>query len=255
MADPLPPSTAPLLELRSVSAGYSGRPVVSGIDLTLRRGEILGLLGANGSGKSTLVKAFTGQLPLLAGSVSIDGIDMAAAPEQAKACLGLAVDFGEVPTSLTGRQYLELVASIRRCAPDAWPAQDLPSLLAVERWIERPVATCSLGTRMKISILAALLGAPPLLVFDESLNGLDPVVAFRMKRLIADLAASGRHGIVLSTHVVETIPTVCTRAVFLAEGSVAESWDAAALAAAAASPGGFEAHVMAALTRRTGIAA
>jgi ABC-2 type transport system ATP-binding protein len=255
LADLATDPAAPLLELRSVSSGYSGRPVFSGIDLTLRRGEILGLLGANGSGKSTLVKAFTGQLPLLAGSVAIDGIDMAACPEQAKALLGLAVDIGEVPTALTGRQYLELVASIRRCAPYAWPVPDLPSLLAIERWIARPVATYSLGTRMKIAILAALLGTPPLFVFDESLNGLDPVAAYRMKRLIADLAATGRHGIVLSTHVVETIPTVCTRAVFLAEGGIAESWDGPALAAAAASPGGFEAHVMAALTRRTGLAA
>ncbi|MCW5717953.1 MAG: ABC transporter ATP-binding protein [Bauldia sp.] len=255
MADLAPDPGAPLLILRGVAAGYRGRAVVTGVDLTLRRGEILGLLGANGSGKSTLVKAFTGQLPLLAGSVAVDGVDMAASPEKAKALLGLAVDVGEVPTALTGRQYLELVASIRRCAADAWPVADLPSLLAIERWIARPIATYSLGTRMKISILAALLGAPPLLVFDESLNGLDPVAAYRMKRLIADLAASGRHGIVLSTHVVETIPTVCTRAMFLAEGGIAENWDAVALAAAAASPGGFEAHVMAALTRRAGIAA
>lgn len=108
---------------------------------------------------------------------------------------------------------------------------------------------------MKVAILASLLGAPPLLVFDESLNGLDPVAAFRMKRLMADLAATGRHGIVLSTHVVETIPTVCTRAVFLADGGIAEAWDGPALAAAAAGPGGFEARVMAALTRRTGVAA
>ncbi|MGV8839166.1 MAG: ATP-binding cassette domain-containing protein [Bauldia sp.] len=254
MADPSF-STAPLLELRAVAAGYGGRAVVGGIDLTLRRGEILGLLGANGSGKSTLVKAFTGQLPLLAGAVAIEGIDVAKAPEAAKARLGLAVDVGEVPTPLTGLQYLELVASIRRCPPDAWPAPGLPALLAVERLLPRPIATYSLGTRMKVSILAALLGAPPLLVFDESLNGLDPVAAFRMKRLLTELAASGRHGIVLSTHVVETIPTVCTRAIFLAEGGIAESWDGPALAEAARSPGGFEARVMEALTRRTGVAA
>ncbi|MCC6736962.1 MAG: ABC transporter ATP-binding protein [Bauldia sp.] len=252
MADPVP---AALLELRAVAAGYGGRSVVSGIDLTLRRGEILGLLGANGSGKSTLVKAFTGQLPLLAGSVAVDGIDMTKAPEAAKARLGLAVDVGDVPTPLTGLQYLDLVASIRRCAPDAWPAPDLPALLAIERFLPRAIATYSLGTRMKVAILASLLGAPPLLVFDESLNGLDPVAAFRMKRLMADLAATGRHGIVLSTHVVETIPTVCTRAVFLADGGIAEAWDGPALAAAAAAPGGFEARVMAALTRRTGVAA
>lgn len=254
MAD-LASSDAPLLELRAVSAGYGGRRIVGGIDLTLRRGDVLGLLGANGSGKSTLVKAFTGQLPLLSGSVAVDGIDMARAPEAAKARLGLAVDVGEVPLALTGFQYLELVASIRGCAPDAWPAPDLPALLAIERFLPRPIATCSLGTRMKVSILASLLGAPPLLVFDKSLNGLDPVAAFRMKRLLAALAAGGRHGIVLSTHVVETIPTVCTRAIFLAEGRISETWDGAALAEAAKSPGGFEARVMDALARSTGVAA
>ncbi|MGD9740063.1 MAG: ATP-binding cassette domain-containing protein [Bauldia sp.] len=238
---------AAILEVDKVAAGYGGRAVFRDVDVAVGGGEILGLLGANGSGKSTLVKAITGQIPLLAGRIAIGGIDLTASPERAKAELGLAVEIGDLPDALTGRQYCEMVASIRGCAPDAFAAPDVVEALGVSRWLDRPIAAYSLGTRMKTAILGALLGAPKLLIFDESLNGLDPVSAFRMKRIIADLAGSGRHAVLLSTHVVETIPTLCSRAVFLADGRIVETWDKAGLTAAAASPGGFEARVMDAL--------
>lgn len=236
-----------ILAVRGLAAGYGGRAIVGGIDLTLHRGEVLGLLGANGSGKSTLIRAVTGQLPAMAGSVTVGGVAMAADPVAAKAKLGLAVDAPDVPAALTGRQYLELVASIRGCAPDAWPAGDMVALLQFRPWLDRPVASYSLGTRMKVSIAAALLGAPPLLIFDEALNGLDPVVAFAMKQRLGTLAAAG-HAIILSTHVVETVPVVCTRALFLADGRIAGTWDSAELAAASRAPGDFERAVMAALS-------
>jgi ABC-2 type transport system ATP-binding protein len=240
-------SNAPILKATGIAAGYGGRPVIDGVDIELRRGEILGLLGANGSGKSTLVKAVTGQLPLLAGSVAVGGVDIATEPERAKAELGLAVDIGEVPLALTGRQYLELVASIRECADDDWPADNILDTLNLERWIDEAIATYSLGTRMKISIAASLLGAPPLLIFDESLNGLDPVAAFNMKRLLTRLAESGDHAIILATHVVETIPALCRRAILLAGGGIAKSWNAAELEASSQKPGDFERAVIAAL--------
>src|SRR6185312_14153251 len=172
------------LSVRDLSAGYGGRPVVGGVDLMLRRGDILGLLGANGSGKSTLLKAITGQIRLAEGSVTIDGVDLAYAPERAKAGFGLAIDAPELPAVLSGRQYLQFVASIRSCAADGWPCGDLLSRLDLKRWIDRPIAEYSLGTRAKIAIAAALLGSPPLLVFDESLNGLDPLAAWEVKRII-----------------------------------------------------------------------
>jgi ABC-2 type transport system ATP-binding protein len=89
-----------------------------------------------------------------------------------------------------------------------------------------------------------LLGGPPLLIFDESLNGLDPLVAWEVKAIITELAATSRHAVIISTHVVETIPTLCNRAIFLAEGRIAASWDRPGLAQASASPGAFEAAVI-----------
>ncbi|WP_245466201.1 MULTISPECIES: ATP-binding cassette domain-containing protein [unclassified Mesorhizobium] len=174
--------------------------------MTLDRGDILGLLGANGSGKSTLLKAITGQIRLLQGSVAIDGLDLASAPEPAKAGFGLAIDPPELPAALTGRQYLQFVASVRGCTENDWPGVDVVERLGLRRWIERPIAEYSLGTQAKIAIAAALLGAPPLLIFDESLNGLDPLAAFEVKRIIRAIALRGSHAVIISTHIVEAVP-------------------------------------------------
>jgi ABC-2 type transport system ATP-binding protein len=236
-----------ILVLSDLSAGYGGRPVVSGIDLTLRRGDLLGLLGANGSGKSTLIKAMTGQIRQWAGTITIDGIDLVREPEKAKAQFGLAIDVSDLPASLSGRQYLDLVASLRKHAPADWLGDDLVKRLCLGAWLDRPIAEYSLGTRAKVATVAALIGLPPLLIFDESLNGLDPVAAWEVKTVLARLASSGKHAIIISTHVVETVPSLCNRAVFLADGAIVESWGRGALASVAAAPGGFEACVMDAL--------
>jgi ABC-2 type transport system ATP-binding protein len=242
-----------LLTVCGVSAGYNGQRVVDDINLTLRCGDILGLLGANGSGKSTLLKAVTGQIRLMTGTVLIGGIDLMQMPEHAKAEFGLAIDVPDLPTALSGRQYLELVASIRACAANDWPCGDVPARLDLTPVLDHPISKYSYGMRAKISIAAALLGAPPLIIFDESLNGLDPVAAWEVKRIILELAATRRHGFIVSTHVVETVPVLCNQAIFLAKGRVVERWDAQGLAETSREPGAFEASVMQALKTRKGI--
>ncbi|MBZ9894476.1 MULTISPECIES: ATP-binding cassette domain-containing protein [unclassified Mesorhizobium] len=128
-----------LLALSDLSVGYGGRLVITDIDLTLRRGDILGLLGANGSGKSTLIKTMTGQIRPRSGTVTIDDIALAHAPERAKARFGLAIDAPDLPPFLSGRQYLELVASIRSWSATGWPGSDLVSRLALDPWLDRPI--------------------------------------------------------------------------------------------------------------------
>lgn len=233
-----------LLRLSDLSVGFGRRPVIAGIDLTILRGDVLGLLCANGSGKSTLIKSITGQLRPQAGTIVIDGIDLAQAPERAKARFGLAIDVADLPVSLSGRQYLELVASLRSCASTDWRDRDLPARLGMTAWLDRPIGEYSLGTRAKIAITAALIGSPPLLIFDEPLNGLDPLAAWEMKSLLIELAANGGHAVLISTHVVETIPSLCNRAVFVAEGKITRSWSRDDLTKTQAVPGAFEASLV-----------
>ena len=236
-----------LLEVTGLAAGYGRTRVVDGVDLCVMPGTWLGLLGANGSGKSTLLRAVTGQIALQAGRVTIGGVDIAVAPEQAKRRFGFAVDGAELPASLTPRQYLELVASIRGCEADDFPCGDLIGAMALGAWMGAPIGGCSLGTRMKISLAGALLGGPGLLILDESLNGLDPVASWRIRGMLAELVQSGRHAVVLSTHMVETVAVNCSDAVFLEDGRITQRWGRDVLRASQGAPGGFEGMVMRAM--------
>jgi len=233
-----------LLQAEAVAAGYGTNRIIQSVNLQIRAGECLGLLGANGSGKSTLLRALTGQLPLLEGRVLIAGIDLAAAPEHAKRHIGYAVEAADLPQSLTARQYLELVASIRGCRADAWPCGDLLTPLALHGWLNTRIADCSLGTRMKISLAAALLGAQKLLILDETLSALDPRASWRIRRILADLVHDRGYAIILCSHATETIALTCTEAAFLEHGRIAHRWAQPDLAAG---PAAFEACVMHAL--------
>ncbi len=248
MADDTPHTPPmPVITAQNLRAGYGSSLVVDGVDLEVGRGEIVGLLGANGSGKSTLVRAITGQIRLWSGKVEISGHDLARAPEQAKAHFGLAVDGADLPAVLSGRQYLELVASIRGIRSDEGPRGNILERFGLSPWLDRPIAQFSLGTRAKISIAAALLGEPPLVILDESLNGLDPLAAWEAKRVIIELAGTGRHAVIVVTHVVEAVPRLCTRAVLLNDGRVARTWSRSELEEDSQAAGQFEDAVMAAL--------
>lgn len=243
----------PLLEAVDVSAGYGRTAIVQGMNLEVRAGQWLGLLGANGSGKSTLLRAITGQIGLMRGTVKVGGHPLSGSALDAKQAFGCAVEVGELPESLTGRQYLELVASVRGCQADDWPMPGLPEHLAAAA-LDTAIGACSLGTRAKFSIMAALLGSPPLLILDESLNGLDPVVSWRVRLLLQDLVTSGRHAVILSTHMVEAVGGFCTDVVFMSEGRIAFRWGKMDLLVARADEGGFEAAVMSRIMANTAVA-
>jgi ABC-2 type transport system ATP-binding protein len=207
----------------------------------------MGLLGPNGSGKSTLLRAISGQIPVTTGGVHLLGIDLAREPEAAKRIFGYAVDPPDLPATLTGTQYLQMISSIRGCAAKDWFRADLIELLALGQWLEQRIGEYSYGTRMKLSLAAALLGNPPLIMLDESLNGLDPVIAWRVKRLLVEMVRTGRHAVLLSTHVLETVESLCSSAILLTDGKISARWDSEALQQARQHAGGFEASVMTAL--------
>ncbi len=240
-------ATDVLLTVQAVTAGYGARSVLANIDFTLSAGCFMGLLGPNGSGKTTLLRAITGQIPIASGSVHLFGIDLTEKPELAKGIFSYAIDPADLPATLTGTQYLELVSSIRGCASNDWFDADLIELLALGEWLQLRIGEYSYGTRMKLSLAAALLGNPPLIILDESLNGLDPVIAWRVKRLLVEMVNTRRHAVLLSTHVLETVESLCSSAVLLVDGRISARWNSDALQRAKQHVGGFEASVMALL--------
>jgi ABC-2 type transport system ATP-binding protein len=232
-----------ILEVSDLSAGYGGRPAITCASLTLHGGQLLGLIGPNGAGKSTLLRAVAGLIPALSGEVRIGTHPIATARERALVQLGFAVDPAELPGVLTGRQYLQMVASVRGCAEYDWPEPDLDQELGFTPWLDTLLGQCSLGTRAKLSVAAAFLGAPPLLVLDESLNGLDPISSWRLRQILARMVQTGRHAAILSTHQIELLGSLCTDVVYVDEGRLAHCWSRDALDAAG--PGGVEAMVIA----------
>jgi ABC-type multidrug transport system, ATPase component len=241
----------PLLDARGIAAGYHGRRIIHGIDLTVRPGDFAVLLGANGSGKSTLMRALSGQIALHEGTVEFGGINLSTSPEAAKHRFGYAVEASDLPRTLTGTQYLDLIASIRRCPPRSFPPVPAPHRTLIDAlqftfWLNQPIAAYSLGTSMKLSILGALLGTPDLIMLDESLNGLDPLILARTRRVLAALCAAG-HGVILSTHMLGTIGNDCSEILFLGNGTCTHRWSRADIAAARQTPGGLDAMVVNAL--------
>jgi ABC-2 type transport system ATP-binding protein len=231
---------SPRLEVRDLHLSFSGRPVLAGVDFTLHSGEFAGLIGPNGTGKSSLLRAIAGNEVVSRGQVIIDGHDLTVQPVAARAALGYAVEPERIPALLSGRQCVELIARLREQDASLGASWDLCRRLALSPWLDHPVHTYSLGTRQKLAVVLALVGAPSVIVLDEVLNGLDPLAAFALKQELRTHADRGA-AILLATHGLEVAERFLDRALLLLDGRIAADWDAAALADFRADPeGGLE---------------
>lgn len=211
--------TAPLA-IEGLSVSYGARSAVRDLSLTVRPGEIYGLLGSNGAGKSSTIKAVVGLLRPSAGRVRIFGIDPMAQGVPAKALLGYVPESTLLFDALTPAEFLEYVASVRRLPADIATAraQTFARAFQVEEEFSQPLATLSNGTRQKIIVIAALLHHPSLLVLDEPFNNLDPRSVRIVKELLTGYIASGKFGVLFSTHTMEVAEQLCHRVGILDRG-------------------------------------
>jgi ABC-2 type transport system ATP-binding protein len=237
-------------QLQQLQHRFGRNEVLRGVDIRLNAGELVGLIGPNGAGKSTLLRCIAGLEQPHAGRVQIDGVDIAGDALGARRRLGLAVEPERLPPLLSGLQCLQLVADLRAESASLPQSLALAQSLGLAPWLSRRVEEYSLGTRQKLAIVLALVGAPALLVLDEVLNGLDPLAAYALKqelRLRADAGAC----VLLATHGLEVAERFLDRAVLLLDGRIAADWDSEALAAFRADPeGGLEHAVVEILRQR-----
>ncbi len=211
-----------MIHARGLGRWFGTVRAVSSLSFDVARGEILGFLGPNGAGKSTTVKMLTGMLQPSEGTADVAGFDIATQPIEVKRRIGYVPESGAMYESLTGVEYLDLVANLhhldlRRSRERAGEMLQLFGLLGDG---DRPIAEYSKGMRQKVLLSAALLHNPEVLFLDEALNGLDANAALVVKELLRSLAAQGK-AIFFCSHILEVVERICTRIIIVNKGTIA----------------------------------
>jgi ABC-2 type transport system ATP-binding protein len=202
-----------------------------GLDLEVARGEVMGFLGPNGAGKSTTMKLLVDQLRPTAGSAAVLGLDVHADSLEVRRRVGfLSGDFALYP-KLTGAEVLDWFASLRGGVSAALRA-DLVERFEAGRQLDRPVRELSTGNRQKLGLIQAFMHEPELLILDEPIAGLDPLVQQRFHALLGEVAAAGRT-VFLSSHTLSEVERVAHRVAILREGRLVVVDSLAALRAVA----------------------
>jgi ABC-2 type transport system ATP-binding protein len=191
---------------------------VAGLCLTVRPGEVLGFLGPNGAGKTTTMKMVTGFLAPDAGSARICGHDIVSDTIAAQKKIGYLPEGAPAYGEMTPREFLGFIAGVRGLRGDA--AEQACTLAAartaLETVMDRPIETLSKGFRRRVGLAQAILHDPEVLILDEPTDGLDPNQKHAVRELIR--AISPAKTIVISTHLLEEVEAICTRAVIIERG-------------------------------------
>ncbi len=210
---------------------FGAKRVVDNVNLTVKRGEVLGFLGPNGAGKSTTMKMVTGFLRPTAGRSAICGNDVLESPIAAKRHLGYLPEGAPLYPDMSPRGFLEFIAAIRglRGGDIAARVDQAIAMTQLADVLSQPIDTLSKGYKRRVGLAQALLHDPDVLILDEPTDGLDPNQKHEVRRLIHDIAPT--KAIVISTHILEEVDAVCSRAVVIAGGKVIADDTPAGLAA------------------------
>jgi len=209
-----------MITLQGLTKKFGPIPAVSGIDLTVSKGEVLGFLGPNGAGKSTTMKMIAGYLTPTSGRASICGHDVETDTIRAQAKLGYLPEGAPAYGDMTPRQFLAFIAEVRgfRGAEAKKRAADAAAMTELDPVMEQPIETLSKGFKRRVGLAQAILHDPPVLVMDEPTDGLDPNQKHSVRNLIHAMAAE--KAIIISTHLLEEVDAVCTRSVIIDRGRI-----------------------------------
>ena len=209
-----------MLKIENLTKRYGSHTVVDDLSFCCAPGEVLGFLGPNGAGKSTTMKMVTGFVPPTVGRISICGHDIDQAPLEARRCIGYLPEGAPCYPEMTPRSFLEFVADIRRLTgTDRNTRLDsVIEALHLAPVLNQSIDTLSKGFKRRVGLAQAILHDPEVLILDEPTDGLDPNQKHEVRELIRSMATNKL--IVLSTHILEEVEAVCTRAIIIANGSI-----------------------------------
>lgn len=209
-----------MISIQNLTKDFGPVRAVDGISFSVQRGEVLGFLGPNGAGKSTTMKMLTGFLSPTSGHASICGHDIEKAPMAAKKKLGYLPEGAPAYGDMTPAGFLEFVAEIRGLSGDTKRAriEAVVKTVHLQGVLHQSIDTLSKGFKRRVGLAQAILHDPEVLVLDEPTDGLDPNQKHEVRALIRSMAS--QKAIVLSTHILEEVEAVCTRAIIIARGKL-----------------------------------
>ncbi|MDH5377916.1 MAG: ABC transporter ATP-binding protein, partial [Gammaproteobacteria bacterium] len=207
-----------MIEIKHLSMKFGSFTAVDDVSFQVQKGEVLGFLGPNGAGKSTTMKMITGFLTPVSGTAIVCDFDIAENPIEAKKNIGYLPEGAPVYADMTVQGFLEFIADVRGYSKEE-------KQVAVETAMEKThlqevknksIDTLSKGFKRRVGIAQAILHDPPVLIMDEPTDGLDPNQKFEVRELIKKMAKD--KAIIISTHILEEVEAICTRAIIIAQG-------------------------------------
>lgn len=207
-----------LVEARNLVKRFGPFTAVDGISLTVAKGEVLGFLGPNGAGKTTTMKMLTGYLTPSAGEARIAGIPVDGGAVAARRRVGYLPEGAPLYGDMTVRAFLRFIASAHGMDRDAAVnvVESAGGAVHLDGVMEQRIETLSKGYKRRVGLAAAILHAPEVLILDEPTDGLDPNQKHDVRSLINTMAAE--RAIIISTHILEEVEALCTRAVIIDRG-------------------------------------
>lgn len=209
-----------MIEIKSLCKSFGAIKAVRGISFKADKGEVLGFLGPNGAGKTTTMRMITGFLPPTSGNAVVCGFDVSSNPVEVKRQVGYLPENAPVYDSMLVASFLTFVAEIRgftgkerRDRVDS--TIDKCRLQSVR---SQSIGTLSKGYRQRVCFAQAILHDPPVLIMDEPTDGLDPNQKHVVRTMIKEMAA--QKTIIVSTHILEEVDAVCTRAIIISNGTI-----------------------------------
>ena len=199
-----------MLKLVEVSKSYGSNIGTDKLSLEISKGEIFGLLGSNGAGKTTTVKMIVGLLRPDQGMISVNGLDVNTDAVEIKSLFGYKPEAPYLFERLTAREFLYFTASIKKITSPRDDINRYLDLFSLSDRADDKISTYSFGMKGKVSLCAAFIGSPQLIILDEPTNGLDPVSVFNMKELIIEYSQEGGT-VLVSGHILDFMEKICTR--------------------------------------------
>ncbi len=209
-----------LINAKNLKKSFDQFIAVDKINLQVDRGEVVGFLGPNGAGKSTTMKMLTGFLEPDDGEIFINGIDLKSNPLKAKEYIGYLPEGAPSYSDMIVSDFLSFIGKMRGLSDKSLSnrLEEMADQINLKEMWDRPVETLSKGFKRRVGIAQALIHDPDILILDEPTDGLDPNQKHEMRNLIKKI--SKNKAIVISTHILEEVEAVCSRAIIIADGKL-----------------------------------